>query len=135
MALGNSGLYLKLQIIKVTLGGALICGVAIATADIYWTAVATCVAGLVSVLVVDVFPAKREHGYGALSQIRDQMPVFLVSIASLLATSLLPVAGYSYCIQLIVQIAAFVLIYITLSVVFKINGLQILCAQLFKRGK
>ena len=135
MALGNSGLYLKLQIIKVTLGGALICGVAIATADIYWTAVATCIAGLLSVLVIDIFPAKREHGYGALSQIRDQLPVFFVSAASLLATSLLPVAGYSYCIQLIVQVIAFAFIYVTLSAVFKISGLQILRTQLFKRRR
>ena len=93
MALGHSGLYLKLQLIKVLSGLVIISGIAILLHNIYWVALAACVHGLLCVFI-DLAPAKRMHGLGSLSQIRSVMPTLFVA---LLAAGL---ASRSPCIRL-----------------------------------
>lgn len=83
MALGDSGLYMRLQIIKVLGGGICIWLVAAVSHDIYFTAGATCVVGVFSVLLVDMPPAQRMHGYGAMAQLRDTAHIFLLGSFSL----------------------------------------------------
>ena len=59
MALGNSSLYMRLQIIKVLGGGVVIWATAAITRDIYATAWSNFLVGIVSILVVDAAPASR----------------------------------------------------------------------------
>lgn len=65
MALGHSGLYLKLQLIKVLSGLVIISGIAILLHNIYWVALAACVHGLLCVFI-DLAPAKRMHLAGVI---------------------------------------------------------------------
>lgn len=89
MALGDSALYLRLQLVKVGIGVFAICGTAILTQNINATALATCIVGVVSVLVVDLQPAKRVLFYGRRAQLKDISRSLLVSVLALMA-SLVP---------------------------------------------
>lgn len=123
MALGHSGLYLKLQLIKVLSGLVIISGIAILLHNIYWVALAACVHGLLCVFI-DLAPAKRMHGLGSLSQIRSVMPTLFVALLAA-GLALVPLAfDISYALQLLLQIAIYVGVYLACSRVFKLRGLQ-----------
>lgn len=79
MALGNSGLYLNINIVKTVVGGIAICVTAIITHDIYATALAACMVAVIGIFFVDMPPAKKQFGYGALRQVRDQLPTLLMA--------------------------------------------------------
>ncbi len=112
MALGNSALYLKLQIIKVLGGGGVIWATAVISHDIYATAVATFVVGILSVLVVDMAPARRILGYGALDQIRDQMPVFLLAVIAFSAAFFAGCLQIPYVAELLLQSLVFGIVFL-----------------------
>lgn len=133
MALGNSGLYLKLQFIKTVLGGIIICGTAALTADVFSTAFAACVVGIFSILVVDMLPAKKEIGYSALNQLKDQMPVFFATAIATLTASGLFLFHFDYLILLILQIVVFSGVYLFTASIFRATGLQLLKSQLLHR--
>lgn len=121
MALGHAGLYLKLQIIKISTGIAFICGIAIVFHDIVWVALAACVHGLFCT-AVDMTPAKRIHGLGAFAQLRAIAPLSAVSVAAAgasLAVGLLSVPDLPL---VLMQLVAFVAVYLGISAVFKISG-------------
>lgn len=84
MALGESALYLRLQIIKVLVGGVIICGTVILSRDIYITGFAVCLVGISAVLLVDLHPAQRILGYGRFMQIKD--------ISNIIFAALVPAA-------------------------------------------
>ena len=65
-ALGRSGLYLKLQVVKVVLGGVVICAAAAVSKDIYVVSFFTAATAVLSVLLVDMQPAMRFVGIRAL---------------------------------------------------------------------
>lgn len=112
MALGNSALYMKLQIIKVLGGGGVIWAVAVISHDIYATAAAVFVVGILSVLAVDMAPARRILGYGALDQIRDQMPIFLLAIVALSAAFFAGCFQVSYVAELLLQSISFSVVFL-----------------------
>lgn len=68
MALGHSGLYLGLEIVKTLVSGALICATALLTANIYYVAIATMVSGLISVIGIDLWPAKKYFSIAGFSR-------------------------------------------------------------------
>lgn len=112
MALGDSGLYMRLQMIKVLGGGAVIWVTALFTRDIYATAWANFFVGIFSILFVDASPAKRLHGYSALSQTKDIMPVLALSCFAAgtgLAVRLLGLGNVS---ELLAQCAVFIFVYL-----------------------
>lgn len=111
MALGDSGLYLKLQVIKVVLGSAIICSVAVLLKNIYWVAFATGLVGVIAVLVVDLHPAKRMHHYSRGEQLRDVCPIYLLSLIAGLSAWLLGFLPLPNFVLLVAQFVAFVLIY------------------------
>lgn len=88
MALGDSALYMRLQVIKVLGGGAVIWFTAAITRDIYATAWANFFVGIVSIIFVDAIPAKRLYGYSAFHQILDILPILGLSAGA----SVLPLA-------------------------------------------
>lgn len=112
MALGDSGLYMKLQVIKVIGGGIAICATAILTANIYATAFATCLTGIISILVVDMQPAKRVHGYGRLQQLKDQAPTYILAIIASTAACAISFLDMPYVPELIIQTVVFSAVYL-----------------------
>ncbi len=124
MALGNSALYLKLQIIKVLIGGGMICGTAYFTHDIYATAVATFLSGTLSVFAVDLIPAKRMHGYGALSQLHDVFKFYLLSAISSVVTISIDFLNVSYLLKLLLQCVVFISIYLLGAKIFHFEELE-----------
>lgn len=124
MALGDSALYLRLQIIKVVLGGGVISATAIVTGDIYFTAAATCLVGLLSVLFVDMPPAKRVHGYGALCQLKDQAPVFALAVLAAGVAAGASLMNLSAPVTLLFQVVVYLAVYLTGCMAFKISGFR-----------
>ncbi len=124
MALGDSGLYLRLQVMKVTIGGLAICAAAIITRDIYITALMMCVITNLNTLFIDMIPAKRMIGYGALAQLRDQIPVFCCVLVSAFLAALLSALELTYAVSIILEIIVFLLCFVGLSWIFRIAGFQ-----------
>ncbi len=124
MALGDSALYLKLQIIKVVTGIVLFCGTAIATKDIYWVAIAVLVHTLVCVLVIDMNPAKRMHGVARGQQLKIIVPAFLLSIISSIASYAMTATGLDYLPLMLVQIVVFAVVYLAGAKLFKLAALD-----------
>lgn len=112
MALGDSGLYMRLQIVKVLGGGGIIWITALVTRDIYATAWANFFVGVLSVLLVDIPPAKKSHGYSAMSQIKDILPILTLSFVTFGVVCSIRFLGLGYAVELLVQCAAFVLAYL-----------------------
>ena len=112
MALGHSGLYLKLQIWKVCIEFVVVCAVALTTRDIVLVAVATCICELFSVLVIDLWPAKRILGYGRIEQLRDVSKIYLVAVISTILSFLSSVMIDMPALSLLVAMGVFVIIYI-----------------------
>ena len=124
MALGDSSLYLRLQMVKVLGGGAIIWATAALTHDIYATAIANFAVGILSILFIDMAPAQRIHGYSALSQVRDTLPVFALSIVSSTAALLVQFLKLAYVPQLLLQCIVFTAIYLGGAKLFKFKELS-----------
>ena len=124
MALGKSGLYLKLQIIKVILGTVAVCSVAVLTCDIYLVAATACLFFCISIIAVDMNPAKRVIGYGRISQLRDIAPCIALSAAAGLASLGIACIGLPYALSLAAQIVVFLAVYILASVFLRLDGLE-----------
>ena len=112
MALGDSGLYMRLQIIKVLGGGAAIWVTALLTKDIYATAWANFVVGICSILFVDAMPAERLHGYSALSQMKDIIPTFALTCVAAGMGLAVRFLGLSTVPELLVQCVVFIFVYL-----------------------
>lgn len=124
MALGNSSLYMRLQIIKVLGGGAIVWITASLTHDIYMTAWVNFFVGIVSILFVDAAPAKRQHGYSALRQIKDVLPILTLSLAAAAAGSGVRLLNLGYVPELFVQCFTFALVYLGGAGLFKFKELS-----------
>lgn len=124
MALGDSGLYLKLQVFKVVLSVFAIGGAAICTRNIYIVAGVTAVSAILCILVIDLNPAKRMIGYSRLAQLKDIFPIYALSVvASLVSTAVrfIPIPG-----PFVTVFAAgvFTLVYLGASAVFRVEGFE-----------
>ena len=111
MALGDSGLYMRLQIVKVLGGGAIIWAIAIITKDIYAIALANFLVSALSILFVDMPPAKRLHGYSALRQVKDVLPIIALSVVPAASALAVQFVGLGYSPELLVQCVVFFLVY------------------------
>lgn len=113
MALGHSGLYLKLQIWKVAIGLVVIISTVVLTENIVITAFATCIADMLSILVIDLYPAKKVIGYKRSSQIKDVLRTYVATFAAAAISSLvmmpIDLPGLSLLVALVVFAAVFVL--------------------------
>ena len=74
MALGDSGLYMKLHIIKLSIGVILLAAVALTFHDIYVIAFVNGAYTVFSIICIDAKPAKRKIGVGILEQLRLTLP-------------------------------------------------------------
>lgn len=112
MALGDSSLYMQLQMVKVLGGGAIIWATAALTRDIYATAMANFVVGVCSILFVDMMPARRLHGYSALHQVKDTFPLFVLSFVASAAAIAVELLKLGYVPELLLQCLVFAVVYL-----------------------
>lgn len=123
MALGRSDLYMKLQVVKVALGVALIGGASLATHDVYATAWATFLVGVFNFVAVDMAPAGRVHGYGRADQIRDVAPTLFASLVAYAASAAVALLSLGYAAELLLQCAAYAVVYFVLAKLMRISAL------------
>lgn len=124
MALGHSGLYLGLEVIKTLFSGIVICATAVYTSNIYYVAIATMVSGLVSVIGIDLWPAKKLLNYGRARQLRDIAPIFAISIISAAASYPIVFLHFSTLATFVAEAIAFFVVYLGLAKLFHIEGLN-----------
>lgn len=138
LAVGNSGIYLKLQAVKMALGLIVICSTAIISGDIYATAIATCCVTLFNALVIDCLPARRELGYSMLVQYRDVAPILGLSLlASALAFSC-SLLGLGYLLSGLIETAVFCAVYAVGVLVLQgetIRSCRELCLQFMSKRR
>lgn len=138
MALGDSSLYMRLQIIKVLGGGAIIWITAAITHDIYHTAWANFIVGVISIVFVDATPAKRLHGYSSLNQVKDVLPILFLSLVAAAASLAVQLLGLGYVPELFLQVILFASVYLGGAKLFKFSELSeaasLLCGFVSRRS-
>lgn len=137
MALGDSALYLRLQIIKVVVGILVVCGTAIISKDIDAVALATCIVSIFSILIIDLQPAERVLGYGRSAQIKDIAPSLVASLFSLGVSFVPRLVLSDYWLLLLSQVAVFFIVFTAVSKVLKLRELgeiKGLVSSFVKRG-
>lgn len=136
MALGHSGLYLKLQIIKVISGSVLFSFIALVSQNIYVVAATVLLHNICCVIFVDMHPAKKTLGVGTLEQLKIIIPSFSLSLFSAFIASLIQFVSFGFLIQMVLQILVFSIIYLSGSNLFKVEGYSAcieVIAELIKR--
>lgn len=118
-ALGNSGLYLRLEFIKDLIGFILL--LILIRYSVYLMTVSVILANLVSVLVNAVF-IKKEIGYSYINQLRDVFPYISIAIVMGLAIKPMVYLADNLMVLLFFQITFGAIIYIIGSVIFKVDA-------------
>ena len=136
-AMGRSDIFLKLEIIKKSIG---ITSLVIAV-FCFDSPIAIAATGVVTGLIssfINAFPNKKLVGYSYFEQIKDILPSFLLSAVMLgcvLAVQLLPLNNI---LTLLVQVVVGVAVYVLLSMVFQLAPFRLLLTgikKFFKKGK
>lgn len=122
MALGRSDLYLGLQAVKVLVGGAALAAAAVLTRDIAAVAAANLAVTLLNVVVVDLGPASRVHGYSRAEQLRDVAPIAAVSMCAAACSFPLLLLGAPAAVILLLQVCVFVAVFLLLSRLLGLEG-------------
>lgn len=122
MALGESGLFLRLQARKVALLAALVWTTAILARSIDLIAAVLSATTFLSVFAVDLPPAKRMHGLGGLQQLAVFSPIFAAGVAAGLLAWTLTLTSLAYPAMLAAQIAVFMVAYLAESFLFHLPG-------------
>jgi len=125
MALGDSGLYMRLQIIKVVLSVMAIGFAAIVTRNINIVAWVTAGMSILAVLFIDMQPAKRMYGYARLNQLKDIAPIFFLSgLSCVIIIFFNNFVSFSSFFTLMLNFVLFFGIYFFSSWVLKLSGLR-----------
>lgn len=122
-AMGRSGLFLKLQIIKK------IIGIVFLLFSMQYGVMAMAYSSLaVSFLsqVINSWPTMKLLGYGYIKQMKDIMPSILLSIIMGISISFFRYLQLPEFVILVIQIITGGLLYISLSAFFKLNSFQYL---------
>lgn len=135
MALGRSDIYLVLQVAKVLVGGIAVAATAAVTGDIACVAAANFVASVFNVVVVDLCPARRTHGYSRLAQLRDIAPMMLSALLAMASAAGVLLLDLPAPVTLMVQAALYGLVYLGLSRVFRLEELGDIASALRKVGE
>lgn len=134
MALGYSEIYMRLEIVKVAIGIVFIGFAAIMSKDIYLVAGVTALVSIFNILVIDLQPAKRVHGYSRLSQIKDIGPIYLASTFAGMSACIIWFLPLSYMLALLCEVLIFVTVYIIIAFVFRLEGARE-CVAILKKLK
>lgn len=118
-AVGESGLFLKMEIIKKMVGICIILitmninVLAIGIGSVFYTIFAS---------IVNSFPNKKILGYSYFEQIKDIIPSFILSIVMAITVYCLPLSVFSNITQLVIQLLAGAAIYLMGSIIFKLDS-------------
>lgn len=124
-AMGRSDIFLKLEIIKKTIG---IVALVIAT-TCFDSPIMIAATGVITGLIacfINASPNKKLIGYSYLEQVRDILPSFLISavmLGSVLAVELL---GLGHMVTLLLQVLVGGGVYVLLSAAFRLKPFEIL---------
>lgn len=122
-AMGRSDLYLKMEIIKKTIGIAIvlitmnISVLAIALSSVLYTLI---------VSVINAFPNKKLINYSYFEQIRDILPSFLLALFMSVVVKFLPIGSLNLVLQLVIQIFVGAVVYIFGSIILKLESFTFL---------
>ena len=132
-AMGRSDIFLKLEIIKKAIG---IISLVIAVVC-FQSPIAIALTGVFTTFTscfINAYPNKKLIGYSYLEQMKDMLPTFALSFVMLgcvLAVSLLQLNSL---ITLVLQILVGVIVYVALSILFRLSPMQMLL-QFIKQKK
>lgn len=122
MALGDSRLYFRINIIKIVIGTIAIGGTALATGNIYSVAYVTAVYTVLTVFFVDMVPAKRKTGLGWTEQMGLVLPTLVLSLGSMIVTLLIGRFALGTVAMLVAQMVCFGAIYFGSSAMLHLEG-------------
>lgn len=131
-AMGRSDVFLKLEIIKKTIG---IVALLIAV-FCFDSPIAIAMTGAFTTLIscfINAYPNKKLIDYSYLEQMKDIMPSLAASVVMCIAVLGIGMISLPDVLLLIVQIVAGVAVYGVISVIFKLEPLKILCHLLKNR--
>jgi len=118
-ALGRSDISLKLEIVKKIFGFLMVLIFArISVIAMTWAGVAT---GIVA-LIMNISPNKKLFGYGFIEQMKDILPFWLMSGVMAACVTAVSLLNLPTTIELVVMVLIGAIVYILLSVVFKVES-------------
>lgn len=129
-AIGRSDLFLKLEIIKKSVG------IIILIISMQYGVMAIALSQIVAIIInslVNAFPNRKLLKYGYIEQLKDMMPSFLIAV--LMGAVIYPIkfAIYNNFLLIILQVLIGIPVYILLTKLFKIDNLDYLLGVLRKR--
>lgn len=131
-AVGRSDIFLKLEVWK-KVGGLCFLVAAVMLFDSP-LAIAISAALFTPIgLFINAFPLKKLISYSFKEQLKDIMPTFVVSILMYIGVMLIGQLNIPVFLMLMIQIVVGVVLYIGLSVIFKLEAFQMLITQLKKK--
>jgi len=131
-AMGRSDIFLKLEIIKKSIGMAVL----IAALVLFDSPIAIALTGAVTTFTscfINAYPNKKLIGYSYFEQMRDILPSFFASVGMLVIVLLVGMLDMPAFLMLLVQIAVGVCVYLIISVIFKPAPFYMLLAFLKKK--
>ena len=119
--MGRSDLFLMLELVKKAYGIAALLFCALVLNDVRALVMSYLVTGVLSTFV-NAWPNKRVIGYSYAEQVRDIAPAFLLSGAAALTAGLVGSAGLGAWVTVLAQAGAFVLVYLGLAAVLRLEA-------------
>ena len=125
-AIGRSDMFLRLEIIKKSYGI-----IALIIAVVFFDSpLAIALTGVFTTFIssfVNAFPNKKLIGYSYFEQMRDILPSMLVSIIMLVAVFAVGLLDVAPILLLLIQVVVGVLVYLLLSVIFRLRPFVMTC--------
>lgn len=118
-AVGKSGTYLKLEIIKEVVGVAIL--LIAMQFGLMWLAISVLISDIVGTFI-NAYPNRKFIDYKLHEQIRDAAPAFLISAVMCVAVYCVKFLGLSNILSLVVQVPLGIVIYVLLAVIFKLEA-------------
>ena len=122
-AVGRSDIFLKLEIVKKVIG-LLIIAVSIPF-GIYVLAWGAVLSGIISSFI-NAYPNKKLLNYSYLEQIKDVLPMLLLSLVMGVFVYLIIFLNFNMYIEIILQVGLGVIVYLLLALLFKLESLKYL---------
>lgn len=120
-AVGRSDIFLKLEIIKRTIGILIL--IVTLPFGLYAMMFGRCTECVLD-LIIDAFPNKKILGYSFLEQIRDILPAFVLSLLMCIGVLCVSFLNFNAFITIIIQLIIGIVIYIGGALLFKLDGLS-----------
>ena len=130
-AQGRSDLFLILEIIKKVIGvGSLVIAV-----FCFNSPIAIALTGIVTTVIsffVNAYPNKKLLGYTYWEQICDLLPATLLSLTMFGTVYVLILGGLSHWLTLLIQVPVGVVLYVSLSILFRVKNFDFICLVIKK---